>query len=536
MGNSKVDRPIFFGAIIIIGIFTLPVLINPEKGNQFLSSVLGLIGGKFGAIYLLVGFAIFAALIFLAVSRYGRIRLGDAKPEFSTMSWIALIFTSTAGSSLLYWGFIEWSYYYTAPPFGITPESVEAGEWASTYGIFHWGFMGFSIYCLPSIALAYVLYVRKVPSLRLSSACRGVLGDRVDGKLGKAIDVMFMFGIVGGVGTSLGLGTPMLSAATSTLLGVENSLFLDICIIILWTFLFTASVYFGLKKGLKILSDVNTVIYVLFALFFFLFGPTVFIINKFTDSMGLLLQNFLRMSLYTDSVGGSSFAQDWTIFYWAWWFALAPFMAMFTARISKGRTIRSVVIAMCVAGTMGCALAFAVFGNTSMYLELNGIVPVLDIVQNSGAPAAIVAIISAMPFGSNVLLAVFVVLAFIFLATTIDSAAYTLSFMSSQAVTEEQEPARWIRVFWALLIGTVAVTLMFGGGLGALQTFSVITGFPIMFICIIIAVSLFKWLREDHPQVQTQTETTPVENVRLESKSGATSQEPQVDILFRKPE
>lgn len=498
MENSKVDRTIFIAAVAIISIFTLPVLFNPEKGNQFLSSILSIIGGKFGALYLIVGFAIFVALLYLALSKYGSIKLGDSKPEFSTLSWIALIFTSTAGSSLLYWGFIEWSYYYTDPPFGVTPGSVEAAEWASTYGMFHWGFMGFAIYCLPSIALAYVLYVRKVPSLRLSSACRGVLGDKVDGPIGKAIDVLFMFGIVGGVGTSLGLGTPMLSEAISTLLGVENSLLLDIAILAVWTALFTASVYFGLKKGLKILSDVNTIIYVLFALFFFLFGPTVFILNKFTDSMGLLLQNFLRMSLYTDSVGGSSFAQDWTIFYWGWWFSLTPFMAMFTARISKGRTIRSVVIAMCVAGTLGCALAFAVFGNTSLYFELNGIVPVIDIVQQSGAPAAIVAMIQAMPLGSTVLLAVFVILAFIFLATTIDSAAYTLSFMSSQAVTEEQEPARWIRVFWALLIGTVAVTLMFGGGLAALQTLSVITGFPVMFICIIIALSLFKWLREDY--------------------------------------
>ncbi|RKJ37859.1 BCCT family transporter, partial [Butyricicoccus sp. 1XD8-22] len=265
-----------------------------------------------------------------------------------------------------------------------------------------------------------------------------------------------------------------------------------------WTFIFTSSVYFGLKKGLKILSDINTVLYFMFAAFFFIAGPTVFIINKFTDSMGLLLQNFLRMSLYTDSVGGSTFAQDWTIFYWAWWFALAPFMAMFTARISKGRTIREVIIGMCVAGTLGCALAFAVFGNTSMYFELNNILPIMDIVQNEGAPSAIVAMIQAMPLGTTILLVVFVILAFIFLSTTIDSAAYTLSFMSSKAATEMQEPARWIRVFWALVIGAVAVILMYGGGLSALQTLSVITGFPIMFICIIIGISLFKWIKEDY--------------------------------------
>ncbi|MFK2825511.1 BCCT family transporter [Bacillus sp. B190/17] len=500
MEQSRIDKFIFTTALLVLGAFTVPVLLNPEKGNQFLGSVLGLISGKFGSLYLLVTFVIFGVLLYLAMSKYGNIKLGDEKdrPEFSTASWIGLIFTSTAGSSLLYWGFIEWSYYYTAPPFGIEPKSVEAAEWASTYGIFHWGFMGFSVYCLPSIALAYALYVRKIPNMRLSSACRGVLGDRVDGYLGKCIDVLFMFGIVGGVGTSLGLGTPMLSEAVSKLIGVERSLGLDIAIIAFWTIIFSASLYFGLQKGLKVLSDININIYLAFALFFFIAGPTVFIINKFTDSMGLLIQNFLRMSLYTDSVGGSSFAQDWTIFYWAWWFALAPFMAMFTARISKGRTIRSVVFAMCIGGTLGCALAFSVFGNTSLYFELNHILPVIDIMQNEGAPAAIVAMIGAMPLGTNVLLAVFVVLAFIFLATTIDSAAYTLSFMSTKATTEEKEPARWVRLTWAMIIGSVAVILMYGGGLEALQTLSVITGFPIMFISIIILISLLKWLKEDY--------------------------------------
>src|SRR5690606_8618875 len=174
---------------------------------------------------------------------------------------------------------------------------------------------------------------------------------------------------------------------------------------------------------------------------------------------GLLLQNFLQMSLYTDSVGGSSFAQDWTIFYWAWWFSLVPYMAMFTARISKGRTIRSVILAMCVGGTLGCALAFAIFGNTALYFELNQILPVVDTLNTSGAPAAIIAMVTFMPLGGGVLLALFVVFNFIFLSTTMDSAAYSLAFMSSKASNVNQEPARWIRLFWAAVLGSVAIIL-----------------------------------------------------------------------------
>ncbi|WP_096203202.1 BCCT family transporter [Bacillus sp. FJAT-45350] len=501
MEQNKIDKLIFWGALVLISIVTIPVLINAEKGSQLLASVLGFLNTNFTFFYLLATFTVFVIVMYLALSKYGKIKFGNEKPEFSTFSWLAMIFTSTAGSSLVYWGFVEWAYYYTAPPFGIEPMSVQAAEWASTYGIFHWGFMGFAIYCFPAIVLAYAVHVKKIPSLRLSNACRGVLGDKVDGPIGKMIDMLFMFGIIGGVSTSLGLGTPMLSQAISELLGISHSIALDTGIIILWTLIFSASLYFGLNKGLKVLSNINVYLYIFFIIFFIVVGPTLFILNKFVDSMGLLLQNFIQMSLYTDSVGGSSFAQDWTVFYWGWWFAFAAYMAMFTARVSKGRTLRGVVFGMLGGGTLGCALAFMVFGNTSMYFELNGIVPVLDIFASDGAPAAIIATIAGLPFAGEFLLAIFIIFCFIFLATTIDSAAYTLSFMSAKPTKVIQEPARWIRLFWAFVLGGVAITLMYGGGLSALQTLAVITGFPIIFIFGIIGKSFFNWLKEDFKNI-----------------------------------
>ncbi|RXT01549.1 BCCT family transporter [Ammoniphilus sp. CFH 90114] len=500
MEQHKIDKFIVGLSIFLIAIFTVPVLINPQKGGEFLGAILEFLTGTVGSLYLIAAFAVFIIVLYLGFGKYGNIRLGNTKPEFSTFSWIAMIFTSTAGSSLVYWGFIEWTYYYTAPPFGIEPKSVEAAEWASTYGMFHWGFMGFVIYCLPAIALAYAVHVRKYTSLRLSTACKGVLGDKTDGPIGKLIDILFIFGIVGGVSTSLGLGTPMLAQALSELTGIPRSVTLDAGIIIFWTLIFSTSLYFGLNKGLKVLSDFNVYLYFLFIAIFLAFGPTVFIIDKFVDSTGLLLQNFIRMSLYTDSIGGSRFAQDWTIFYWGWWFAFASYMAMFTARISKGRTIKELVLGMCLGGTIGCAIAFAVFGNTSLFYELNGIVPVLDILAKDGAPAAIVATIQGFPLGGTLLLAVFVIFCFIFLATTIDTAAYTLSFVSTPPTQVVQEPARWIRLFWAFVLGSVAIILLYGGGLSALQTLSVITGFPILFIFVIMTKSLFQMLKEDVQQ------------------------------------
>ncbi|WP_240374038.1 BCCT family transporter [Bacillus piscicola] len=499
MKSGKIDKGIFFASLMLIAIIVVPVLINAEKGTQLLSSVLAFLTSNFGALYLVGAMVVFGIVMYLGFGKYGNIRFGNTKPEFSTLSWIAMIFTSTAGSSLVFWGFIEWAHYYgSPPPFGVEPLSTEAANWASTYGIFHWGFMGFVIYCLPSIALAYAVYIKKIPSLRLSSACRGVLGDKADGWMGKGIDVLFMFGIVGGVGTSLGLGTPMLAEAISDVTAIPRSIWLDIGIILLWTLIFSGSLYFGLKKGLKVLSDINLWIYILFLLLFLVFGPTLFIINKTVDSLGLLFQNFIRMSLTTDAVGGSTFAQDWTIFYWGWWFAFASYMAMFTARISKGRTIRQLVMGMCGGGSIGCLLAFSFFGNTSLYFQLNKIVPIMDIMDTQGAPAAIVATIKALPIGGAPLIILFIIFCFIFLATTIDTAAYTLSQVSMPSFEVGKEPPRWVRLFWAGVLCSVATILLYGGGLDALQTLAVITGFPILFIFVLINMSLFKWLKEDY--------------------------------------
>ena len=341
MEQKEVDKKIFSMSLALVAVFTVPTLINPEKGVHFLNAVLSFLIVNLGYFYLWGAFSVFVIVMYLCFSKYGKIKLGDSEPEFSTFSWIGMIFTATAGSSLVYWGFTEWIYYYTSPPFGMEPRSAEAAEWASTYGMYHWGVMGFVIYCLPTIVLAYAMYVRNLPSIRLSNACRGVLGDRVDGWVGQLIDVMFMFGIVGGIGTSLGLGTPMLAQGISELTGIPRSYKLDV---------------------------------------------------------------------------------------------------------------------------------------------------------------AIIEMVKIMPLGEGVLLGLFVVFNFIFLSTTMDSAAYSLAFISSKASNVNQEPARWISLFWAMVLGAVAIILFYGGGLKALQTLSIITGFPILLIFIFFVMTIFKWLKEDFPQ------------------------------------
>jgi BCCT family betaine/carnitine transporter len=365
------------------------------------------------------------------------------------------------------------------------------------YGMFHWGPMAWALYSVPALPIAYAFHNRKIPLLRISQACRGVIGKHADGPLGKLIDVLFIFGLIGGTGTSLGLGTPIISESISSLFGIERSFGLDAIVIVVWTAIFATSVWLGLDRGIRRLSDINIWLGVFLLAFIFLFGPTLFIIDSFTNSIGLLAANFVQMSFYSDPLRQSSFPQTWTVFYWAWWIAYAPFMGLFVARISRGRTIRGVIAANLVWGSLGCWLFFAAFGNTSLYYELNGVVPVLDIMNGSSPQAAIVAVVEALPMGAFIL-TLFIVMCFIYSATTLDSSAYTISAVASKnLVAGEAEPRRWNRMFWALALGSVALTLMYLGGLKPLQTAAVIVAVPLVFVIALSVWSLLRWLEED---------------------------------------
>ncbi len=501
MNGPQIDKTIFWVSLIVIAGLVLPLIIAPEAGQEFLGGLLAITTGKLGWTYLWFTIGSFGILVYFAMGKYAHVRFGgpDAEPEFALPSWIAMLFCAGIGAAVLYWGTIEWAYYYTGPPLGIEPKTAKAAEFAAMYGMFHWGFTAWAVYCIPTLPLAYMLWNRKRSVLRLSAACEGLIGKKAaNGLIGKLIDILFMFGLIGGVGTSMGLGTPMLSAGIAELFSVERSFMLDVVVVIIWAAIFGASVYSGLEKGIKRLSDLNLILILVVLGFTFLFGPTVFMISSFTNSVGLLVQNFIYMSFWMDPIEKGGFPEGWTIFYWAWWIAYAPFMGLFVARISRGRTIRQLIVAEVVGGTMGCWIFFAILGNTSMYFDLNGIVPISDILANTGAPEAIIATITALPLGILVLI-VFVVLAFIFGATTLDSSAFTLAAVATEEQTGEiQEPARWHRLFWAFVLAGVSLSLMYLGGLKPLQTASIVVALPLMGVLIVMVLSFKKWLEEDY--------------------------------------
>ena len=501
--SVRLDKPVFWSALLALLAFGGGLLIDTEASLRALKKVLAFMTRDLGSIFLWFVFLAILWLAWLAFGRHGARRFGaaDSAPAFSTASWFGMLFCAGLGSNLLYFGTMEWMWYYLAPPDGIAPRSHEAALWSGAYSFFHWGISAWATYAAATIPIAYVLHIRKATVLRVSEGCRGVLGERVDGPLGKFIDVLFIIGLAGGVGTSLGVGIPMVSGVASELFGVAPGFALDIAVLVGLTAVFSASVSFGLDKGIKRLSDLNGVLALLLLGFILLVGPTAFIVNHATDSLGLMLQNFVRMSLRTGAVAGDNFAADYTVFYWAWWVAWAPFMGLFVARISGGRSIKSVILGTVLGGSLGCWAGFAILGNTAMELMLSGHQPMVDLMAVEVAtdvdgPLAVVTLLKSLPM-SGLVFSIFFVLSFVFVATSLDSAAFTLAATASKDLPNDGQPARWHRLLWAFMLGGVALTLMSLGGIKVLQAASVTVAMPVLIVMALSALSLMRWLGDE---------------------------------------
>ncbi|PFG13787.1 MULTISPECIES: BCCT family transporter [unclassified Bacillus (in: firmicutes)] len=497
MDKRLIDWPTFLGALSLLLLVTVPLVLFPEKGKEIVNKANEFVTTQFGVLYLLVGLGIFFFLIYVAFSDNGRVRLGeeDERPEFNNFSWAGMLFCAGIGSSILYWGTIEWAYYYQGPPFGLEPGTEEAILWASTYGIFHWGPIAWAIYTLPALPMAYFYYVRKKPVLKISEATRPLIGKLVDGPLGTIIDVLFMFGLLGGAGTTLALGTPMIAEGIDALTGIGVTMVLKTLILVLVTAIFAISAYSGLKKGIKILSDINLVLSIFLLLFVLIFGPTRFLVETATNSVGLLLDNFFHMSTWTEPFNAlgpydkTGFPESWTVFYWAWWIVYAPFVGLFVAKISRGRSIKQMILGTISYGTFGSLLFFGILGNYGLHMQLTGEFDVIGVLNDEGAPRAIIETIGQLPF-SWFMIFIFVVLAIIFLATTFDSSSYILASVVQKEVKDE--PLRWNRLFWAFALCLMPLVLMFVGGLGTLQTASIVGGFPLLFIMIMLGWSFMR--------------------------------------------
>ena len=483
--------------ICLMGV-SIPMLAAPETAGGAVSAAYQWIARELGLVYQWATLLTLGFLGWLASSRHGTRVLGrTAEPEYGNASWMAMLFCAGIGGGLLYWSTIEWAFYVDQPPFGVEPGSAAAREWAAAYGIFHWGPSAWALYALPTVAIAYPYYRYDLARLRLSSALVGLFGRGFpDRPFGRTVDFFFVIALIGGAGTSLGLATPMLGAVAARLFDVDESLGLTWTLTGACTALFGASAYLGLDGGIKRLSNANLVLAGVFLAWVLAAGPARFALELGTSSLGLILQHFVRMNTWTEPLADTGFVEDWTIFYWAWWLAYGPFMGLFVTRISRGRTLRGLILGMAGFGTLGCAAFYVVWGNSVLWLDLHAGLGLLELVRAGDAAAAIAAALGALP-GQPGPLMLFLALGFVFVATTYDSASYSIAAAATRGLRPGAHPHRAHRLFWAAALAFLPAALIVIDSLRAVQSVVLLASLPLLVVGVLAVASLLRSLRDD---------------------------------------
>ncbi len=494
---KSIDLRIFIPSVVVMLAAALIMIFAPDTAKTVIDGAFSFLTHDIGWIYLIVVLVLMILSVAIAFSKYGKIVLGDKDEtkQYSDFVWTAMIFTSGMSIAVVLLGFMEPINLLSTQLLDAEPMSDRAFEYAHMYAQFFQGPIAWGIYGPASALVGYSLYVKHDPVLRLSSACSPVLKNQTNRFWGVLIDVLIVIGMIGGVSTSLGLGTPAVTNLIEYLTGIPISLGMEITVLLIWAVIFGTSVYLGLDNGIKRLSNLN--LYLLFALMIVvLFNmPPRHLLYLECNSLSLMIDHFFELSLGTDIFGDNSFAENWTVFYWAWWLAFMPMMALFGAKISKGRTIKQMILGELIYGGCGSLLVFGIFGAYSLYLQHEGIVDIVAINAALGREQALIAILQTLPF-SKIICCMTLVLIFVFLSTTIDSTAYTLAAVCSRDLSGNAQPARFNRMIWALILLLFALGLVLIGGLQTVQTASILLAFPLLFVVGIIVLSLFKTFRE----------------------------------------
>lgn len=513
--NRVMDWTTFIGTVVVLLFAVIPMIVFPKASQEVITNLNKAVSNSLGSVYLLLGLVIFGFVLYIAFGKYGNVTLGKAtdKPEFNNFSWASMLFCAGIGSDILYWGVIEWAYYYQVPPHDGKGMTDSALEYATTYGMFHWGPIAWSIYVLPALPIGYLVFIKKKPIFKISQACRPILKGQIDKFLGKVVDIVFIFGLLGGAATSLALGVPLISAGIERLTGLDgHNMVMRTIILLLITLVFGISSYSGLKKGIQVLSDVNVWISLLLLAFVFIVGPTVFIMETTVTSFGDMLKNFFQMATWLEPFGGiggrkdTNFPQQWTIFYWSWWIVYAPFIGLFIARISKGRTLKEIILGTIGYGTLGCIMFFGIFGNFAVYLQISGQFNVINFLNSHSAESTIIEVMHQLPF-PNVIVILFLIAAFLFLVTTFDSASYILAAATQKKVIGE--PLRANRLFWAFALSLLPYSLMLVGGehaLDVLKTASILASVPLIAIFVIMMISFMRTLEGDRLKLERRAD------------------------------
>ena len=479
----------------ILVVFIAWTLIFQEAASGIFADVLSFIGNTFGWTYILAANIFVVVGLFFAFSRYGKIRIGgpEAQPEFTNAAWYAMLISAGMGIGLMFWSVAEPIFHLAGPPplFGVEPMTGAAGQAALATTFFHWGIHPWGIYALVSLALAFFAYNRGLP-LTFRSVFYPILGPRIYGTWGNVIDILTVLATLFGLATSLGFGVGQAAAGLNFLFGWPMGTTFQVTLIAVITGLATMSVVAGLDAGVKRLSQLNIYLAAIFMLFIIIVGPTLFIFSVFTQSLGEYVAVLPELSFWSEAFTGTTWQQGWTIFYWGWWISWSPFVGMFIARISKGRSVRELILGVMIFPTLLSALWMSVFGGAAINLQLEGIRDVATAV-NENVATALFDMLEAFPL-TNFTSLLGIILVISFFVTSSDSGSLVVDHLTSGGKLDSPKPQR---VFWAIMEGLIAAVLLIGGGLGALQTAAITTGLPFALVLLIMCGSLYVAFHEE---------------------------------------
>ncbi|WP_408008746.1 BCCT family transporter [Pseudalkalibacillus sp. A8] len=496
---------VFWISIIITLVFVIWGAIMPQLLIDVMSNTQAFFMKNFGWFYQLSATFFLVFALFLIFSKYGKIKLGkdEDKPEFNRPTWFAMLFSAGMGIGLLFFGVSEPISHFSNPPFGEGGTS-QAAKIALQYTYLHWGFHAWAIYAVVALALAYYKFRKGLPGL-VSATLYPILGEKTKGPIGKLIDIAAVIATLFGVAASLGLGAAQINGGLTYLTGIPNNISIQFMIIVVVTLLFLISAATGIKRGIKYLSNANLgLAFILFAFFLFV-APTVFVLDLFTTTFGGYIQNLaglgLRLAPFNEE--NATWLQSWTIFYWAWWIAWAPFVGTFIARVSRGRTVREFITAVLIIPTLVCAFWFAVFGGTGIFMEYNlG----LD-VSGQALEAALFYVYQQLPF-TIILVVVTLLLILTFFITSADSATFVLGMQTTYGSIN---PPNIVKIVLGLLLSASAVVLMATGGLPGFQSAIIISAFPLGIVLLFSCYALLKAFRSElKGNKQTLSKKVPV--------------------------
>lgn len=503
LNKKKYNMPLIIVSCVIIFAFVAFMAIKPDAALNGVTTVFDAIIKYFGAILETFTLAaVVVALYFCFSSKYANVKFGEGEPQYSMFSYCAMMFLAAVASALLYWSFTEWAFYYESPGIGIEPKSTAALEAGMGYSFFHWGIHGQAIYVVIALAIAYAFYIRKVPSLQTSAVCQAMMGNKVNPKakgiIGNLIDFCVIFGILGGLGVSLGLSVPLTAGALHQVFGIKVTFLVQVLIIVGIAAVFTFTSFIGTDKGMKRISNMSVILCGAFLGWIFITGPTDFILKNTANSFGWMLDMMPRASLFTDPIEDSGFPEAWTLFFQAFYLNYAAMMGIFIAKISRGRTVRQLSIATLFGISIGGWVVFAVDSSYAIYTQKEGITDVVGLINSYVGEAGIFQIIETLPLGKVVLPLLIIVVIVGFVASSLDSASLSLAQTTQRIMNKDGNVNPLLRVFWCIILTLVPLSIMFvGANFSTLKTLAIIVSIPFMFIVAFMGIRLFMWLAED---------------------------------------